>query len=161
MKAIKIKQSQWIVVDLDKPHLKPKFLSDNPYRYWHYPIIECDIGFREFWKRITNHNGMGKRLREYGLSSHHRNYFDKWNTRGRGGNLILQQIDDVKHGLTFNKLICNPNKNTPGFNVEDVFDMKLILDPQKRNGENVVWSLDKILKNIIINLLDGDENGIG
>lgn len=148
MKALKIDGDKWTVVDLDKPHLKPKVVAGNPYRYWHYPILECkNLTIDDFWSRVRNNNGLNSILRSFGLNRW--TYFNSVKHPPKG-QVIIQQ----DHG----KYICNPNVNHPNFNHNDIADFQLILDPIDRSGNPARFSLDKVVKTIIINVFGGDEN---
>lgn len=152
MKHLSIDGDNWFIIDQSKPHLKPKEVANNPFRYWHYPINECkNITIGDFWSRCRENNTLGRICRSFGLSSS--TYFNNYSrTVLPKGQLILQQDQG--------QYICNPNINTPNFNPDDIEDFNLILDPNDRSGNPIIWTLDRVCKNAIIKVWGGDENCI-
>jgi len=93
---------------------------------------------------------LGKICRSFGLTSW--TYFTTpyGVTRSRNGQVILQQDQG--------RYICNPNVNTPNFDPNDIQEFALVLDPNDRSGNPVLWNLDRVCKTVIIHVFGGDEN---
>lgn len=138
MKGLIIHGDNWKIIDTEATHKKPKVVADSPFRYIHYPILECkDINLYSLIDRVTNYSSgqtfykrtLGSYWGYLSNSSLHSKY--KRNPNPQIGTIIVSwKITNDNGILDIGIQLQGPNTHylEPGFDLDTALDSPLILD---------------------------------